>query len=232
MNDLSSQAGLQGFASQKPRVAVLVDGENISQSMAGQIIMKACGFGELIIRRVYGNAAKLPTWDAAPGFRMVHSGVGKNATDILLSIEAMDVMLNHKADVLIIAASDRDYTHLVVNLREAGHLVVGMGENKSPESYRKSCSKFMPLTAAVPVAKVSAPSIPTTLEEKVVDLIHTEGEAKSMVIGKLGGRMHGIHKVKIGSEPEKTWRAFLLARPKLFQCDARGADARVTLLTL
>lgn len=229
MNDVSLQNGLTLSSAQKPRVAVLVDGENVSQAMAGQIIMKSCGYGDLIIRRVYGNAAKLPQWDAAPGFRLVHSGVGKNATDILLSVEAMDVMLNHKADVLVIAASDRDYTHLVVNLREAGHLVIGIGEDKSPESYRKSCSKFVPLIAAVAVEKVAAPPILKTLEEKVIALIQTEGEAKSMLIGKLGGRMHSLHKAKIGSEPEKTWRAFLLARQKLFRCDARGADARVTL---
>lgn len=230
MNDLSMQSALTMPANQKPRVAVLVDGENVSQAMAGQIIMKSCGFGDLIIRRVYGNAARLSPWDAAPGFRLVHSGAGKNATDILLSIEAMDVMLNRKADVLIIAASDRDYTHLAVNLREAGHLVIGLGEEKAPESYRKACSKFMQLIAPVEVAKVTAPPMPNTLEEKVVDLIRTEGEANSMLIGKLGGRMHSLHKAKIGSEPEKTWRAFLLARPKLFRCDARSADARVTLL--
>lgn len=231
MNDLSVQSGLSLSSVQKPRVAVLVDGENISQAMAGQIIMKACGFGDLIIRRVYGNAAKLPMWDAAPGFRLVHSGIGKNATDILLSVEAMDVMLNRKADVLVIAASDRDYTHLAVNLREAGHLVIGIGEDKSPESYRRSCSKFISLYAAAAETKETAQSIPKTLQEKVVALIQAEGEANSMVIGKLGGRMHSLHKVKISLEPERNWRAYLVARANLFRCDARGANARVALLT-
>ena len=93
MNDLSSQSGLILPVYQKPRVAVLVDGENVSLALAGQIIMKSCVYGDLVIRRVYGNAARLTAWDSAPGFRLMHSGVGKNATDILLCVEATALML-------------------------------------------------------------------------------------------------------------------------------------------
>ncbi len=235
MNDLSSQSGLILPVYQKPRVAVLVDGENVSQALAGQIIMKSCVYGDLVIRRVYGNAARLTAWDSAPGFRLMHSGVGKNATDILLCVEATALMLTGKADILVIAASDRDYTHVAVYLREAGYTIVGLGEEKAPETFRKSCSKFVAMISPSPALGNDLPLItpsvkkPETLEEKVAALIASHGDA-GMVITTLNIEMHKLHRLKISSEPEKTWRKYLEARPKLFKCEAKNTAAKVTLV--
>lgn len=219
----------------KPRVAILVDGENVSQAMAGQIIMKSRLLGDLVIRRVYGNAIKLPAWDVAPGFRIVHSGTGKNSTDLLLSVEAMALMLTGQADILVIAASDRDYTHVAMHLREAGYTVIGLGEEKAPEAFRKSCSNFFDLTAlsVAPLASTmpSQPTVkrPETLEEKVSAVIAQSG-SNGMVITTLNVQMHRLHSVKISLEPEKTWRKYLEARPKVFRCEPQGSDARVRIL--
>ncbi|MGL4281460.1 MAG: NYN domain-containing protein, partial [Albidovulum sp.] len=133
----------------KPRsgVAVLVDGENISQDLAGQIINRASALGPLVVKRVYGNAAKMPKWEAAPGFRLAHSGAGKNATDLLLAIEAVSLFHEGSIDTVVIASSDRDFSHLAHHLRERQLSVVGMGAAHAPDTFRKACSKFMELAA-------------------------------------------------------------------------------------
>ena len=146
------------FGTTPPRVALLVDGENMSVALAGAAIMRSLKFGALTIRRVYGNAAKMPGWDAAPGFRLVHAGVGKNATDVLLAVEAMAIMLLGQADVLIIATSDGDFRHVACALRESGRVVIGMGEVKAPDSFRKACNQFIQIDATMAVASQSPAS--------------------------------------------------------------------------
>lgn len=220
------------------RVAVLVDGENVSQALAGQIIMKSLGFGQLIIKRVYGNAVKMPKWDAAPGFRLMHSGTGKNATDLLLTVEAMALAYGGQADTLVIVSSDRDFTHLAVHLREKGLRVVGMGEAKASEGFRKSCTTFvvlgqLPMTAdganaPQPGAAAMAAEL-GPIDKHIHALIHSEGRDRSIAIARLGGRMHTLHKIKISTTLQKNWRAYLLARPDLYDCDPRGKDAEVRL---
>lgn len=69
------------------RVAVRGDGDNIAHSLVNEIKAKSRFHGQPVIKRVYGNACSLPKWDAEPGFRMIHSGTGKNASDPLLAVE-------------------------------------------------------------------------------------------------------------------------------------------------
>jgi uncharacterized protein (TIGR00288 family) len=218
----------------KSRVALLIDGENVSQAAAGQIIMRVLKFGELTIRRVYGDATKLPGWAAAPGFRLVHSGTGKNATDLLLTVEAMSLILTSQADVLAIASSDRDFVHLATHLREKGVRVIGIGEAKAPESFRKACTQFIelklsdkPQDSGLP--KPISPQLEEALDQKIMALIRNEGTATGYQVARLGGRMHALHKTKISGQPEGTWRAYLLARPLLYDCDAKGAESQVRL---
>lgn len=220
------------------RVAVLVDGENVSQALAGQIIIKSLGFGQLIIKRVYGNAVILPKWDAAPGFRLMHSGTGKNATDLLLTVEAMALAYGGQADTLVIVSSDRDFTHLAEHLREKGLRVVGMGEAKAPEGFRKSCTQFIvlgPLTmtaddANAPQSGAAAKAADLgPIDTHIHALIRSEGTNGSIPIAHLGARMHALHKFMISTTPQKTWRAYFQARPDLYDCDPIGKEAEVRL---
>jgi hypothetical protein len=210
---------------------LLIDGENVAPGAAGQIILKASQHGELLIRRVYGNAATLGSWNSAPGIRPVHSGVGKNATDLLIAVEAMGFVLGGQADVLVLASSDRDFVHLVTHLRERAIKVVGIGEAKAPESFRKSCSAFLELKIAQPSPIKERPTVPLPidLDEKIALLIKAEGEAGAIRITTLSGRMHAIHKAKISEQAQKTWRSYLEARPDLYCCDPKGQEARVRL---
>jgi NYN domain len=215
----------------RPRVALLIDGENVAPSAAVQIILKASQHGDLVIRRVYGNAATLGSWNSAPGIRPIHSGIGKNATDLLIAVEAMGFVLGGQADVLVLASSDRDFVHLVTHLRERSIKVVGIGESKAPEGFRKSCSAFLELKTAQPAIATQRPTQPPSndLDEKIAQLIKAEGEAGAIRITTLSGRMHAIHKAKISEQAQKTWRSYLEARPHLYSCDPKGQEALVRL---
>ena len=210
----------------RPRVALLIDGDNISHEQAGRILTRAGKYGDTVIRRVYGNATHLPGWNVAPGFHFRHAGSGKNASDMHLAVEAMDLMLTARADVLVVASSDRDFSHLATLLREQGRSVVGIGEAKACEAFRKTCTTFVELPSASAVA--APPAKQTNFEQKVISLVRKE-DPPGLTIALLSTRMQAAHKLKISDEGEKNWRTWLVARPALFDCDPRGPQARVRL---
>lgn len=215
------------------RLALLVDGENISADLAGLIITKSLGFGQLVIRRVYGNAGKMPKWDAAPGFRLIHSGTGKNATDLLLAVEAMSLLHDGRVDALVLVTSDGDFTHLAAHLRERGVAVYGMGEAKAAERFRKACSIFVELKPAEPV-KTPTPTAapPKAANDALIDLVAgllRSAPAEGMPITSVNAAMHKLYQTRIATSGHRTWRAFLSSHPDHFLCDERGPDARVRL---
>jgi uncharacterized LabA/DUF88 family protein len=209
MNDLT--------AIPRPRVALLIDGDNLSHAHAGALIQKAAKHGALTVKRVYGNMATHPGWDAAPGFRCIHSGKGKNATDLLLAVEAMALMLTRQADILMIASSDGDFSHLAQHLTEAGHRVIGTGEAKAPDHFRKSCSAFVELSALqavlapLPTAAVKAPEPDRTILE-----ILNAAPGQVMGLSPLGKEMMA-RGINIKEHGAATLSKYLKARPKRYR---------------
>lgn len=219
-------------------VAVFVDGENISAEHAPAILEIAAGLGVADILRVYGNAAAQPKWDGVPGFRFIHSGTGKNATDILLTVQAMEAALSGSFAALVIASSDRDFTHLVTRVRELGIMVVGVGEAKAATQFRAACARFVPV--APPAAKPAPNAAPATpepatdtvkvddLDLKIRDFIKVNSKnGQGVAIQVLGPQMHSRHGVMISSYPDKTWRAYFQGRPALYDLDPKGPEAKV-----
>lgn len=221
-------------------VAVFVDGENVRADYAEAIGRIAAALGVVDVQRVYGNAATQPKWDGMPGFRFVHSGTGKNATDILLTVEAMEAALIGDFDALVIASSDRDFTHLVTRIRELGTTVVGVGETKATTPFKAACSRFEMLTPP-DVAAAAATASPeparkarssdqaiSDLDLSIRDFIKSNStNGQGVRIQLLGPMMHSRHGVRISTFPEKTWRAYFQKRPDLFDLDPRGQDAKV-----
>lgn len=204
----------------RPRVALLVDGENLSQDRAGEAILAAAKLGDLMIRRVYGHAPRGPAWLSAPGFHFRQAGTGKNSADMLLTVEAMDIMLRQRADILVIASSDSDFSHVATHLREAGHKVVGIGRASARETFGRACSQFLPLRDCAPAL--------TDMEQQVSGILRDAGpEGLSPVT--LNHRMRHLCQCKIGATPERTWAKWLAARPHLYRLDPNGPDARVRL---
>lgn len=230
----------------KTRLALCIDGENLSAALAGQIITRALGFGQPAIRRVYGNAAQLPQWDAAPGFRLVHSGKGKNATDLLLTVEAMALIHDGLADALVIASSDRDFSHLATHLRERGTPVIGMGEAKTNADFRKACTKFIELGQGVvpklkqtempPLRDTQPPSLEPSLpaerqlRDRVADLLKKHGDLEGWVaVAVLGGQLNKTCDIGLKAAGHTKWLKFLQKFSAQFELDASPKLLRVRL---
>lgn len=214
--------------------AILVDGDNLGGRHAAAILAIGRTLGDHIFVRAYLDARKTSDWHAAVGYRLVHAGCGKNASDVLLAIEAMDLAHLQGIRRFVIATSDGDFTHLALRLRELGAQVTGVGEVKAPQAFRASCSSFVELAVVkppVPSLRDIAPNRATgvtELDQKIRAMIaqHSKKGA-GMRIVDLAPKMHVAHGIRISTLPQKTWRSYLAARPVLFDLDPRGPEAMV-----
>ncbi|SNS24656.1 NYN domain-containing protein [Tropicimonas sediminicola] len=217
-------------------VALLIDGDNISADHAPEILRLARKAGELRILRVYGDACKLPKWDAVPGLRMVHSGRGKNATDMLLAIEAMEIAFAGACGTVVLVSSDGDFTHLAQHLRERGVAVLGIGEAKAPESFRRSCADFhgipaQPAKVVEPVgASARSAERPSDLDRQLRTLIAQHSNGGAGIELKILGSLMSREGVKIGETPERTWRRYFIQRAALYALDPPGPNSKVRFL--
>ena len=219
------------------RVAVLVDGDNVSAVFADQILRHASSLGRLDIARVYAGANSPSLWLTMPGFRHIHAGAGKNAADLLLTIDAMEMALGQRPDAFVIASSDGDFTHLAHRLRENGLHVCGMGEAKAPQGFRAACTEFVQFQVRVaevviPVQKAKpATSAPCgELDRNIQTIIDQHGiPGKGLRITDLNALMHRHHKTRISQQTKSTWQAYLTSRPDLYDADPRSKDAMVRL---
>lgn len=134
-----------------PRLAVLIDADNIPARHAEAILDELAGHGEPTVRRVYGDwsSQALSAWkDKARSLGLVMhqqsaNTKGKNASDIGLVIDAMDILHAGKVEGFVLVSSDSDFTRLASRIREDGMQVIGVGEAKTPESLRKVCNRFL-----------------------------------------------------------------------------------------
>lgn len=145
MSDFSPIAG------RAPRLAVLIDADNVTARNASAILDEIASFGEPSVRRVYGDwsSQALGQWKEQArdlGLVMHQQSAntkGKNASDIGLVIDAMDILHAGKVDGFVLVSSDSDFTRLASRIREDGLQVIGIGEAKTPESLRKVCNRFV-----------------------------------------------------------------------------------------
>jgi len=132
-------------------IAILVDGDNASPAKLGEAVKLASQYGNTFVKRIYADWTKtgMTKWkDPAKeySFRLVEALSyikGKNATDIALTIDAMDLLHTGTVEGFCIVSSDSDYTLLAQRIREAGLLVLGYGESKTPVPFVNSCKKFV-----------------------------------------------------------------------------------------
>ncbi len=135
----------------RPLYAVLIDADNIPAKYAGAILKEITSFGEPALRRVYGDwsSGRLKAWTEAVrtlglvAHQESANTVGKNASDIGLVIDAMDILHTSRFDGFVLVSSDSDFTALANRVREQGMDVIGIGEAKAPESLRNVCNRFV-----------------------------------------------------------------------------------------
>ena len=133
------------------RFAVLIDADNTSPRIAAGLFDEIAKFGEASVRRIYGDfsSPRLKSWIeilqkyAIDPYQQFAYTSGKNASDIALVIDAMDLLHSGRFDGFCLVSSDSDFTRLASRLREQGADVYGFGEQKTPESFRQACRRFI-----------------------------------------------------------------------------------------
>lgn len=135
------------------KIALFIDADNISAKYGKSIIENLQKRGEIFIRRIYGNWEKnsLHGWNefilkyGVLAVQQMDFASGKNATDISLTIDAMDVLYQNQATIFAIVSGDSDFTPLAVKLRERGVYVIGLGKDQASISFRSACNEFIEL---------------------------------------------------------------------------------------
>ncbi|HYQ37743.1 MAG TPA: NYN domain-containing protein [Pseudomonas sp.] len=136
---------------QNVRVALFIDADNSPSRKIEAILAELAVLGVVSIRRAYGNwkSPRLESWvqvlheHAIQPVQQFDLVKGKNATDMAMAIDAMDVLHGKPVEVFCLVSSDCDFTPLVTRLRAEGKQVIGFGERKSPEPYVNACSRFV-----------------------------------------------------------------------------------------
>jgi hypothetical protein len=196
--------------SERYRLAVLIDADNASARIADGLFEEVAKLGEASVRRIYGDFAssRLKSWSdilskhaIIPQQNFAYTQ-GKNASDIALVIDAMDLMHSGRFDGFCLVSSDSDFTRLAARIREQGIDVYGFGEQKTPESFRQACRRFfftenlLPETPApgqnrAPQKRsLQSPSAAVPLLRKVIDQM--EGDDGWVNLGEVGKRMNNL----------------------------------------
>jgi len=133
------------------KLAVLIDADNAQASVIQELLAEVSRYGTATIKRAYGDwtTTNLKSWKellhtmAIQPIQQFSYTIGKNATDSALIIDAMDVLHTGSVDGFCLVSSDSDFTRLATRIREAGLVVYGFGERKTPEPFVAACDKFI-----------------------------------------------------------------------------------------
>ena len=174
-------------------VALLIDADNAQPSAIDPVLTVLAELGTVNVRRAYGNWSKqgLNGWRE----KLVRYGLepqqqfditkGKNATDMKMTIDAMDLMYRGRIDAFGIMSSDSDFMPLAMRLRQEGLPVYGLGTSRTPEGFRSACSRFIDLAALVEDAPAAAAPTPPAPQPAAppVSLVPPEPEPEPHPLG-------------------------------------------------
>lgn len=146
---------------QEASVALLIDCDNVPPEIAEFALQRAAQAGRVTVRRGYGNPNKIDKgWEQVLVRQSFTSCLQypyaprKNSTDIALSLDALELLLDKRAQTFCLVTGDSDFAYLCRKLRERGAIVYIAGAANCPEALRKACDQFFEWT---PVAKPESP---------------------------------------------------------------------------
>ena len=187
---------------QEKRLAVLIDAENISIKYVKVILDEVSNYGIATYKRAYGDWTNpvLKGWkeevlrNSITPMQSYSYTQGKNSTDSAMIIDAMDILYSGKVDGFCIVSSDSDFTRLASRLREAGMLVVGMGEKKTVEAFRTSCTMFKYLEVLAAEDESQSDISREDIEDTIIKiLIDNEANDRETTVGELGNKLSNRH---------------------------------------
>jgi uncharacterized protein (TIGR00288 family) len=183
------------------KFAVLIDSDNISAKYITSILDEMTRYGVITYKRIYGDwtSSQMGKWkmelleNSITPIQQFSNTVGKNATDSALIIDAMDLLYTDNVDGFCIVSSDSDFTRLASRLRESGKEVIGMGEDKTPKSFRAACTVFTNLEVLLDQEEdgTGGGAIGKEVIEQDITSILLENEDKNKAtgLGEIGNRL-------------------------------------------
>ena len=158
-------------------IALLIDADNTSPAGIDPVLTVMAELGQVNIRRAYGNFAKgnLAKWDTITnryGIRphqQFDVSKGKNATDMAMTIDAIDLLYQGKVDGYGIMSSDSDFTPLVTRLRQDGIIVYGFGSAKTPQAFKSVCTRFIDIDQLIKTASSDGQAASASAESVAAD---------------------------------------------------------------
>ncbi|PHS59192.1 MAG: hypothetical protein COB17_01330 [Sulfurimonas sp.] len=135
----------------KNNIAMLIDCDNVSSKYIESIFHDLSQYGTVNIRRAYGDwkDKKLYGWEnilqdynIQPIQQFAYTK-GKNATDIAMIIDIMDILYSKDLEAIVLITSDSDFTPIVTRILSDGLTVYGYGESKTPMPFVNACSQFI-----------------------------------------------------------------------------------------
>ncbi|MCM1192210.1 MAG: NYN domain-containing protein [Butyrivibrio sp.] len=202
------EENIENITSARMQFAVLIDADNISSKYAATIFEELDKFGLSTYRRIYGNWSRANGW--SEGMLLEHSimpvqqfsyTTGKNATDMAMVIDAMDILFKNKVQGFCLVTSDSDFTRLAMRLREESMFVLGMGESKTPPALTRACNRFIHLNLVAEQNKAlegsdnmegseeqNVTSV-TEVRQAILALIN-ENDGKQIDLAQIGNRLN------------------------------------------
>jgi len=191
------------------RLAVLIDADNASPKIAEGLFEEIAAIGEASVRRIYGDFSHtrskgwteiLPKYAIMPHQQFAYT-TGKNASDVAMVIDAMDLLHSGRFDGFCLVSSDSDFTRLAARIREQGVDVYGFGEQKTPESFRQACRRFIytenlmatesdAKDPAVAATQLRPPRAAVPLIRRAVD--HLDDEGGWVLLAAVGSQLNNL----------------------------------------
>lgn len=194
------------MAQEALRLAVLIDADNASAAVTKELLEEVAKYGVATVKRAYGDwtTQNLVGWKehlhrhAIQPMQQFAYTKGKNSTDSACIIDAMDLLYGGNVDGFCLVSSDSDFTRLATRLREAGKVVYGFGERKTPDAFIAACDKFIFVEVLRPAAADAAaqasvqvqdvPALQGLLAHAIRETLRDTGWASLSAVGGFIGK--------------------------------------------
>lgn len=187
---------------ERMQFAVLIDSDNISSKYAGTIFEELEKYGLSSYRRIYGNWSRANGWNervlleySIMPVQQFSYTTGKNATDMAMVIDAMDILYKNRVQGFCLVTSDSDFTRLAMRLREENMFVLGMGESKTPVALTRACNRFIHLNLVDEQSKSAEENSSQESEEQNVTPISEIRKAVLALINENGGNKVDLSRI-------------------------------------
>lgn len=170
------------------KLAVLIDADNVSYQYIKPIMEEIAVYGVPTIKRIYADWTRqnMNGWKsvildhAISPIQQFNYTTGKNSSDSALIIDAMDILYTEQLDGFCLVSSDSDFTKLAVRLRESGKIVLGFGEQKTPNAFIAACNRFLYLEILEDNYEETTPTTNTNLADSHIEPVKEKPSKKGI----------------------------------------------------